>query len=86
VPGYFAMRQPPSPAAFVGDSIFSPPLLPKDADEAVNGVLLPARSDHDLGQSHVLGARFIIAITVDITGTGRRMVCVPGGMYAGISS
>jgi hypothetical protein len=52
---YFPILYVRSPAAFLVDSIFSPPLLPRMADEASYGVRLPARSFHDLGKRFAFG-------------------------------
>jgi hypothetical protein len=44
-----------SPAAFLEDSIFSPPAA-EDTDESTDCVGLPARGRHDLGQRRSFGA------------------------------
>lgn len=42
------------PASFLADSTFSPPLPPRDADEAPDGLHLPACRLHDLGERRAL--------------------------------
>ncbi len=53
---YFANLYVRSPAAFLDDSMFSPPFAAEDADEAAQRVRLPACRLHDLGQGRAFGA------------------------------
>ena len=53
---YFAMRYVRTPPAFLEDSIFTPPLLPRTLTRPRTRVRLPPRDGHDLDKTYAPGA------------------------------